>query len=68
MYTRFFLKIKNIIVPRQTNTTGRGYAPSIARRSCRTGPDTIKYREENEQELYRPVPYSRLEPSIFILS
>jgi hypothetical protein len=25
-------------------------------------------RDENKQELYRPVPYSRLKPSVFVLS
>jgi hypothetical protein len=27
----------------RTSTMGRGYDPSTARRSCRVGPDTIKW-------------------------
>jgi hypothetical protein len=30
-------------VLRRANTTGRGYDPSTARRSCRVGPDIIKW-------------------------
>jgi hypothetical protein len=42
MYIRFFVKSK-IIVLGQTSTTGRGYDPNTARRSCWVGPDTIKW-------------------------
>ena len=35
-------KIKKIVSGR-ASTTGRGYDPSTARRSCRVGPDTIKW-------------------------
>ena len=35
-------KIKNIIVSGRASTTGRGYSPSTARRSCQAGPGTIK--------------------------
>ena len=38
-----FLKNKKIIISGRASTTGRGYGPSIARRSCRIGPCTIKW-------------------------
>jgi hypothetical protein len=42
MYILFFCKIKNITVLGRASITGRGYGLSMARRSYRDGPDTIK--------------------------
>jgi hypothetical protein len=50
-----FCKIKNIIVLCQASTTGRGYGPRMARRSCWAGPGTIKWVVPRAGRQTRPI-------------